>query len=414
MFYALAELLQQYDIPGVGLLHYISFRAGAAFVLALLIAMPLGGRIIHYLRRHQIGESIRNLGLAGQNEKAGTPTMGGIIIVAATLIPVLLLTNLKNVYIVIMLVSTLWLGILGAMDDYTKVFAHKKEGIRGRVKIAGQVALGLFVGTMIFLSPQIGIRTPTDQVVRNSAESVDLTTARERAVRLNPVEKSLETTIPFVKDNELNYRELIPIEGTPGHILAWALFVLVVVFIITAVSNGANLTDGLDGLAVGVSVPIATTLGLLAYVSGNIIFANYLRIMYIPNAGELVVFMSAFVGALVGFLWFNSYPALVFMGDTGSLTIGGVVAVYAILVRKELLLPILCGIFLMESLSVIVQVGYFKYSRLRTGTGKRLLLMSPLHHHYQKKGMPEPRIVNRFLIISLLLAVLTIVTLKIR
>lgn len=407
MFYHLYVLFEGWDIPGLGLLYYLSFRTGMAFLLALLLLLVFGEPLIRSLRRKQIGEEIRDLGLEGQKSKQGTPTMGGLLIVGATLIPTLLFANLSNAYVLIMLVSIVWLGLLGGLDDYIKVFKHNKAGLKGWYKVIGQVTLGLFVALMLLLSPETGVRARSvkaDAVV--VTETVETTTPS--------LEKDLTTTIPFVKNNEFDYHWLIPIDGTAGKVGVWLLFALIVVVIVTSVSNGANLTDGLDGLAAGVSVPIVAVLGLFAYLSGNVIYASYLNIAHIPNVGELVVFMGAFVGALVGFLWFNGFPARIFMGDTGSLTIGGVIGVFAILVRKELLLPILCGIFLVESLSVMLQVSYFKYTRIRYGEGRRIFLMSPLHHHYQKKGIPEPRIVLRFWIVGLLLAVLTIVTLKIR
>ncbi|MGP1460306.1 MAG: phospho-N-acetylmuramoyl-pentapeptide-transferase [Bacteroides sp.] len=423
MFYQLYLLFEGWDIPGLGLLQYLSFRAGMAFLVSLLLLIPFGHRVIRLLQRNQIGEEIRDLGLEGQMSKKGTPTMGGLLIVAATLLPTLLFANLSNAYLLIMLVSTLWLGFLGGLDDYIKVFKHKKAGLNGWCKVAGQVALGLFVALVLFLSSETGVRPQPKAellqpaIVADAPQSEPEIEAEESSVQqtpLPPLDKALTTTIPFFKNNELDYRWLVPFSGTLGDVVAWLLFALIVVLIVTSVSNGANLTDGLDGLAAGVSVPIVAVLGLFAYLSGNVIYASYLNIEHIPNVGELLVYMGALVGALVGFLWYNGYPARIFMGDTGSLTIGGVIGVFAVLVRKELLLPILCGIFLIESLSVMLQVLYFKYTRIRFGEGRRIFLMSPLHHHYQKKGVPEPRIVLRFWIVSLLLAVLTIVTLKVR
>ena len=425
MFYYLYLLFEGWNIPGLGLLQYLSFRAGMAFVFALLLLMPFGAKVIRLLQRRQIGEDIRDLGLAGQMEKKGTPTMGGILIVAATLLPTLLFANLSNAYLLIMLISTLWLGLLGGVDDYIKVFKHRKAGLKARYKVVGQVALGIFVALVLFLSPDTGIRPQSvgdkGVVEQNIVETgLEDTFSQEAAqgggeeLQLPPLDKALTTTIPFFKNNELDYRWFVPFSGTLGDVVAWLLFALIVVMIVTSVSNGANLTDGLDGLAAGVSVPIVAVLGLFAYLSGNVIYASYLNIAHIPNVGELLVYMGALVGALVGFLWFNGYPAKIFMGDTGSLMIGGVIGVFAVLVRKELMLPILCGVFLIESLSVVLQVSYFKYTRMRFGEGRRIFLMSPLHHHYQKKGSPEPRIVLRFWIVSLLLAVLTIVTLKVR
>ena len=423
MFYQLYLLFEGWDIPGLGLLQYLSFRAGMAFLVSLLLLIPFGQRVIRLLQRNQIGEEIRDLGLEGQMSKKGTPTMGGLLIVVATLLPTLLFANLSNAYLLIMLVSTIWLGFLGGLDDYIKVFKHKKAGLNGWCKVAGQIALGLFVALVLFLSSETGVRPQPKAeplqpaIVADAPRSEPEIETEESAVQqtpLPPLDKALTTTIPFFKNNELDYRWLVPFSGTLGDVVAWLLFALIVVFIVTSVSNGANLTDGLDGLAVGVSVPIVAVLGLFAYLSGNVIYASYLNIEHIPNVGELLVYMGALVGALVGFLWYNGYPARIFMGDTGSLTIGGVIGVFAVLVRKELLLPILCGIFLIESLSVMLQVLYFKYTRIRFGEGRRIFLMSPLHHHYQKKGIPEPRIVLRFWIVSLLLAVLTIVTLKVR
>lgn len=422
MFYHLYLLFEGWDIPGLGLLQYLSFRAGMAFLVSLLLLIPFGHRVIRRLQRNQIGEEIRDLGLEGQMAKKGTPTMGGLLIVAATLLPTLLFANLSNAYLLIMLVATLWLGLLGGLDDYIKVFKHRKAGLNGWCKVAGQVALGLFVALVLFLSPETGVRPQTvkarvlqEEVVKDTVVANGEGDGSEVAPSTLPaLDKALTTTIPFFKNNELDYRWLVPFSGTLGDVVAWLLFAVVVVLIVTSVSNGANLTDGLDGLAAGVSVPIVAVLGLFAYLSGNVIYASYLNIAHIPNVGELLVYMGALVGALVGFLWYNGYPARIFMGDTGSLTIGGVIGVFAILVRKELMLPILCGVFLVESLSVMMQVAYFKYTRLRFGEGRRIFLMSPLHHHYQKKGIPEPRIVLRFWIVGLLLAVLTIVTLKVR
>ena len=406
MFYHLYLLFEDWDIPGLGLLQYLSFRTGMAFLFALLLLIPFGDKVIGLLRRNQIGEEVRDLGLEGQLAKRGTPTMGGVLILGATLIPTLLFANLTNTYLLIMLVALVWFGLLGGMDDYIKVFKRKKAGLHGYYKLAGQSLLGIFVAVMLFVSPETDLRL-------NSSGQEETTYSASTEVMPSHLDKELTTTIPFMKNNELNYRSLFP-EGKMGAILGWALFAVIIIFVVTALSNGANLTDGLDGLAAGVSVPVVVVLGIFAYLSGNVIYATYLNIVYIPNVGELMIFMGAFVGALVGFLWFNSYPAEIFMGDTGSLTIGGVIGVFAILVRKELMLPLLCGIFLIESLSVILQVSYFKYTKMRYGVGRRIFLMSPLHHHYQKKKVPESRIVSRFWIVSILLAVLTVVTLKIR
>ena len=392
---------------------YISFRAAAAIILSLLIVIIFGRSIIDFLRRKQIGEEIRDLGLQGQLQKKGTPTMGGVIILVAILVPMLLFGKLDNVYIQLLLVSAVWLGLLGGLDDYIKVFRHRKEGLKGRFKIVGQVGLGVIVGTTMWLSPDIVVREKVTQPVQTvylNEDGTVLETVQRHVVVSSESLKTTQTTIPFVKNNEFDYGWL-----TGGNSVAtWILYVLVAIFVVTAVSNGANLTDGLDGLATGVSVPIVAVLGVLAYLSGHIVYADYLNIMYIPGSGEMVVFAAALVGALVGFLWYNSFPAQIFMGDTGSLAIGGVIAVFALCIRKELLLPLLCGVFLVESFSVMMQVGWFKYTKRRYGEGRRILLMSPVHHHYQKKGIFETKIVLRFWIISLLLAAITLVTLKIR
>ena len=386
---------------------------GMGTVFALLIVIIFGRKIIDFLRRKQIGEEIRDLGLQGQLQKKGTPTMGGVIILVAILVPMLLFGKLDNVYIQLLLVSTVWLGLIGGLDDYIKVFRHRKEGLKGRFKIVGQVGLGVIVGTTMWLSPDIVVREKVTQPVQTvylNENGTVLETVQRHVVVSSESLKTTQTTIPFVKNNEFDYGWL-----TGGNSTAtWLLYVLVAIFVVTAVSNGANLTDGLDGLATGVSVPIVAVLGVLAYLSGHIVYADYLNIMYIPDSGELVVFAAALVGALVGFLWYNSFPAQIFMGDTGSLAIGGVIAVFALCIRKELLLPLLCGVFLVESFSVMMQVGYFKYTKRRYGEGRRILLMSPVHHHYQKKGIFETKIVLRFWIISLLLAAITLVTLKIR
>ena len=412
MFYSIfKDLDHATDLPGMGMFQYISFRSAAAIILSLLIAIVFGKRIINMLRRKQIGEDIRDLGLEGQLQKKGTPTMGGIIIILAVVVPVLLFGKLSNVYIQLMLVSTLWLGFIGGLDDYIKVFRHNKQGLNGRFKVVGQVGLGIIIGTMMWASDDIVVRdkvveTQTVQYIEDGrVSSFD----QERVISTTP-KKSTETTIPFMKNSELNYNVFTGGNDTA----AWILYILVAIFIITAVSNGANLTDGLDGLLTGVSVPIVLVLGILAYLSGHIVYSDYLNIMYIPDSGELVIFASAFAGALIGFLWYNSYPAQIFMGDTGSLTIGGIIAVFALCIRKELLLPLLCGVFLMEAVSVMLQVSYFKYTKRKYGEGRRILLMSPLHHHYQKRGIFETKIMIRFFIISLLLSALTLVTLKIR
>ena len=414
MLYHLFRYLDEaYDLPGSGMFQYISFRAAAAIILSLLIVIIFGRSIIDFLRRKQIGEEIRDLGLQGQLQKTGTPTMGGVIILVAILVPMLLFGKLDNVYIQLLLVSTVWLGLIGGLDDYIKVFRHRKEGLKGRFKIVGQVGLGVIVGTTMWLSPDIVVREKVTQPVQTvylNENGTVLETVQRHVVVSSESLKTTQTTIPFVKNNEFDYGWL-----TGGNSVAtWILYVLVAIFVVTAVSNGANLTDGLDGLATGVSVPIVAVLGVLAYLSGHIVYADYLNIMYIPGSGEMVVFAAALVGALVGFLWYNSFPAQIFMGDTGSLAIGGVIAVFALCIRKELLLPLLCGVFLVESFSVMMQVGWFKYTKRRYGEGRRILLMSPVHHHYQKKGIFETKIVLRFWIISLLLAAITLVTLKIR
>ena len=414
MLYHLFRYLDEaYDLPGSGMFQYISFRAAAAIILSLLIVIIFGRSIIDFLRRKQIGEEIRDLGLQGQLQKKGTPTMGGVIILVAILVPMLLFGKLDNVYIQLLLVSTVWLGLIGGLDVYIKVFRHRKEGLKGRFKIVGQVGLGVIVGTTMWLSPDIVVREKVTQPVQTvylNENGTVLETVQRHVVVSSESLKTTQTTIPFVKNNEFDYGWL-----TGGNSVAtWILYVLVAIFVVTAVSNGANLTDGLDGLATGVSVPIVAVLGVLAYLSGHIVYADYLNIMYIPGSGEMVVFAAALVGALVGFLWYNSFPAQIFMGDTGSLAIGGVIAVFALCIRKELLLPLLCGVFLVESFSVMMQVGWFKYTKRRYGEGRRILLMSPVHHHYQKKGIFETKIVLRFWIISLLLAAITLVTLKIR
>ena len=414
MLYHLFKYLDEaYDLPGSGMFQYISFRAAAAIILSLLIVIIFGRRIIDFLRRRQIGEDIRDLGLQGQLQKKGTPTMGGVIILVAILVPMLLFGKLDNVYVQLLLVSTVWLGLIGGLDDYIKVFRHRKEGLKGRFKIVGQVGLGIIVGTTMWLSPQIVVRDKVTQPVQTVYMNPDgsvIESVQRNVVLSSESLKTTQTTIPFVKNNEFDYGWL-----TGGNETAtWLLYVVVAILVVTAVSNGANLTDGLDGLVTGVSVPIVAVLGALAYLSGHIVYADYLNIMYIPDSGELVVYAAALVGALVGFLWYNSFPAQIFMGDTGSLSIGGVIAVFALCIRKELLLPLLCGVFLVESFSVMLQVGWFKYTKHKYGEGRRILLMSPIHHHYQKKGIFETKIVTRFWIISLLLAAITLVTLKIR
>lgn len=413
MLYYLLENLEKYhDFPGSGLYKYLSFRAGLALMLSLLISTIYGKRIILFLRRKQIGETVRDLGLQGQNEKAGTPTMGGIIIILATLIPVLLLGKLDNVYTILLIIATVWMGTIGFLDDYIKTFRKNKDGLKGRFKVLGQVGLGIIVGATLYFNDAVTVKNEKMSLRKARTEVVaQNTTTIEQPV---PEVKSTKTTIPFVKNNEFDYADLIAWTGNNYHNYVWFVFIPIVILIVTAVSNGANLTDGIDGLAAGSSAIIVLTLGIFAWISGNIIFSEYLNIMYIPRVGELTVFIAAFAGALVGFLWYNTYPAQVFMGDTGSLTIGGIIAVIAIAVRKELLIPVLCGIFLIENLSVILQVAYFKYTKKKYGEGKRIFLMSPLHHHYQKKGYHESKIVMRFLIVGIFLAVISIVTLKLR
>ena len=414
MLYSLFRYLDEaYDIPGSGMFQYISFRSALAVILALLITIIFGRSIIRMLRRHQIGEEIRDLGLEGQLSKRGTPTMGGVLILLAVLVPTLLVGRLDNIYVQLMLVSTVWLGGIGFLDDYIKTFRHKKEGLKGRFKIVGQVGLGIIVGSVMCFSQDVVVREKIDgqvEVTYTDEAGQTVVTQVQRSVIDSEPQKVANTTIPFVKDNEFDYGWVVG----GDELMTWILYIVVAIFIVTAVSNGANLTDGLDGQLTLVSVPIVIVLGALAYLSGHIIYADYLNIMYIPDASELVVFAAAMGGALLGFLWYNSFPAQIFMGDTGSLSIGGIIAVFALCIRKELLLPLLCGIFLVESVSVMVQVGWFKYTRRRYGEGRRLLLMSPLHHHYQKKGLFETKIVMRFFIVSILLCAMTLVTLKIR
>ena len=424
MFYYLFHYLDQhFNFPGAGVFQYISFRAALALLTSLIITMVFGKRIINFIRRKQIGETVRELGLAGQNEKSGTPTMGGLIILAAIIIPTLLFAKIHNIYIVIMLISTVWLGSIGFIDDYIKVFKKNKEGLKGKFKIVGQIGIGLIVGAVFYFHPDVVIKeriTSNSQIsyVNNFEELTskpkDLTIPKYASKSI----KTIKTTIPFVKNNEFDYTKVLSFMGDNAVKYGWLIFIPFVILIVTAVSNGANITDGIDGLAAGTSAIIGTTLGILAYVSGNTVFADYLNIMYIPNTGELVVFMAAFVGACVGFLWYNAFPAQVFMGDTGSLAIGGIIAVYAIAIRKELLIPILCGVFLVENISVILQVYYFKYQKRKHGLefakANRLFKMAPLHHHYQKSGFHESKIVMRFFIIGIMLAALTIITLKLR
>ena len=410
MLYYLFEFLDQNtNLPGTGLFQYISVRSALAFAFSLLISTIYGRKIIDKLRNLQVGESVRDLGLEGQIQKQGTPTMGGLIIILATLIPVFLFAKLDNIYIIILIVTTVWMGAIGFIDDYIKVFKKNKEGLKGRFKIVGQVGLGVFVGLMLYFNPDVVIKEKLRQ--GEVVISQDITVSSNR---FSDAEKSTKTTIPFVKNNEFDYANLLTWMGDWTKDYIWLFFVIVVIFIITAVSNGANLTDGIDGLAAGSSAIIVLALAIFAWVSGNIIFADYLNVMYIPNSGEITIFISAFVGGLVGFLWYNTYPAQVFMGDTGSLTIGAVIAVIALSVRKEFLVPILAGIFLAENMSVVLQVSYFKYTRKKSGVGKRIFLMAPLHHHYQKRGYHESKIVTRFWIVGILLAVISILTLKVR
>ncbi len=405
LYYLFRYLHEHFHVPGTGVFQYTTFRAGLAVVISLLIAQFFGGRLIRMLQKKQVGESIRDLGLQGQNEKKGTPTMGGLIILLAILVPVLLLARLRNIYIILMLLSTVWLGLIGFLDDYIKVFRKNKEGLSGRFKVLGQVGLGLTVGWVLFFSNEVTVR---QYLLPNGALSeVD-------ASKVYHDVHMMITTVPFMKNNELNYGDLFANAGTFFNGLYAIFYIPIVIFLITAISNGANLTDGLDGLAAGTSAIIGVTLAIFAFVSGNALLADYLDVMFIPDSGELVIFCTAFVGACIGFLWYNSYPAQVFMGDTGSLALGGIITVLALIVRKELLIPILCGVFIIENLSVVVQVGWFKYTRKRYGEGRRLLRMSPLHHHYQKLGYHESKIVSRFWIVGIMLAVITLVTLKLR
>ena len=399
MIYFLFEYLElKYQLPGASLFQYLSFRSALAFIFSLMLSIKYGKNIINFLRKKQIGESVRDLGLIGQKEKSGTPTMGGLIIIMATIIPVLLFSNFKNIYIIILIFTTIWLGFIGFADDYIKIFKKNKKGLKGKFKLIGQISLGLIIGLILFYHPDVTIK---------DRQQID---GLEKKIEY----KSTKTTVPFLKDNELDYSYLIPWSGQKSQKFSLIVFVFFFVLIISAVSNGANLTDGIDGLAAGSSVIITLTLGVFAWVSGNIIFSEYLNVMYIPRVSEIVIFISAFIGGLIGFLWYNAFPAQIFMGDTGSLTIGGIIAVIAIIVRKELLLPLICGIFLIETLSVIIQVSYFKYTKNKSGNGKRVFLMSPIHHHFQKLGYHESKIVVRFWIIGILMAILSLITLKIR
>ncbi len=418
LYYLFNYLDQHYHLPGAGMFQYISFRSALSVITALFIALVIGKKVIAVLQKKQVGESIRNLGLDGQMSKQGTPTMGGLIILISLLVPVLLFADLTNIYVILLVITAVWLGFLGFLDDYIKVFKKDKAGLHGKFKIFGQISLGMIVAWTMLTHQDIRIREKVPVLSSDfNNEVIDSLNASIPSSTTGFVYqdvKSSVTTIPFVKDNEFDYHWLLPFSGKVWDYLVWGLFALVVIFIVTAISNGTNITDGLDGLAAGSSAIVGGTLAILAYVSGNMITADYLGIMYIPLTGEMVVYISAFIGALVGFLWYNTFPAQVFMGDTGSLSIGGIIAVFSILIRKELLIPILCGVFILENFSVLIQVFWFKYSKMKYGVGRRIFLMAPLHHHYQKKGYPEPKIVTRFWIIGIFLAVLTLVTLKIR
>ncbi len=421
MLYYLFEYLQnEFNVPGAGLFQYITFRSGAAVVLSLIISMVYGGKIIRSLKKMQVGETVRDLNLAGQKEKEGTPTMGGFIIILSILIPCLLFAKLDNIYIIVMLISTIWLMLIGFADDYIKVFKKNKAGLKSGAKVIGQIGLGVFVGIIMLVNDDITIRMPLSEAEAGNYEVIKSYKTTLPTLNSSPIEKEYAyvkttmTNVPFFKGNQFDYRDLVQFAGDNYKILLHILFVIMVIFVVTAVSNAANLTDGLDGLAAGVSAIIGATLGILAYVSGNNIIADYLNIYYIPNSSELVIYAACFLGGCIGFLWYNSFPAKVFMGDTGSLTIGGVIAVMAILLRKELLLPILCGIFVLENLSVMIQVSYFKYTKKKYGEGRRIFKMSPLHHHYQKLGMHEAKIAVRFWIVGIVLAIITIITLKVR
>jgi len=419
LYYLFQYLDQAYNLPGAGVFQFLSFRAGMTIILSLLITMAFGRFIVRFLLKLQVGETVRNLGLEGQKSKEGTPTMGGLIILLGILLPVLLFARLENIYIILMLLSTVWMGVIGFLDDYIKIFKQNKKGLAGRFKIFAQIGLGVIVGATLFFNDDVLVRKEIDHPGTKSQEEIEQNEAYQITdfngnVHVQEDVKQPVTTIPFVKNNELNYADILAFLGGNYNKWAFLVYIPIVIFIVMAVSNGANLTDGLDGLATGTSAIIGATLGVFAYVSGNVIFSNYLNIMFIPYSGELVVYSAGFIGACVGFLWYNAYPAQVFMGDTGSLAIGGIIAALAVIVRKELLIPILCGIFLVENLSVMIQVAYFKYTRYRYGEGSRIFLMTPLHHHYQKKSMPEAKIVTRFWIVGILLAVLTVVTLKLR
>ncbi len=415
MLYHLIEYLRQdYDIPGLRLFQYITFRTSLAIIISVIITTVYGRRLINYLQKKQVGETVRNLGLEGQMQKQGTPTMGGLIILLGILVPTLLLANLTNVYVILMIITTVWMGAVGFLDDYIKVFKKNKEGLAGKFKVVGQVGLGLIIGYTMYFNPNIVVRQTVSDTEKPAANAPIILREKGGDYYYTQDVKSTKTNVPFYKKNEFDYAKVLKFMGDGYEKYALAVFLLCVVIIVTGVSNGANITDGIDGLATGTSAIIGITLGLLAYVSGNTVIADYLNIMYIPNSGELMIFAGAFVGACVGFLWYNSYPAQVFMGDTGSLAIGGIIAAFAIMIRKEWLIPILCGVFLIEIMSVMIQVSYFKYTKKRFGEGRRVFLMSPLHHHYQKKGYHESKIVTRFWIVSILLAIITIITLKVR
>lgn len=418
MLYYLFRYLDQLDVPGAGIFNFISSRSAAAIITSLFISLLIGKRIILYLQKRQIGETVRNLGLEGQFQKTGTPSMGGLIILASIIIPTLLFAKLDNIYVILMLITTIWLGLIGFLDDYIKIFKKNKAGLQGRFKLIGQITLGFIVGVVLFFSDDVIIVEKVSFSDLSDMERVELLDPAAQENMPGEIDirrKSTKTTIPFIKNNEFNYEWLVSfIDEEKRQLWTWLVFVMIVIFIVTSVSNGANLTDGLDGLATGVSAIIGSALGILAYVSSNMIYAEYLSIMFIPGSEELVIFAGAFVGATIGFLWYNSFPAQVFMGDTGSLALGGIIAVFAITIRKELIIPILCGIFLIENLSVVMQVSWFKHTKRKYGEGRRIFLMAPLHHHYQKKGYPEPKIVTRFWIVAIILAVISIVTLKIR
>ncbi|MBC8146414.1 MAG: phospho-N-acetylmuramoyl-pentapeptide-transferase [Bacteroidetes bacterium] len=416
MFYWLYELLSEYDIPGIGMIPGISFRSAGAIILSLIITTAFGKKMIRFLQQKQIGEEVRDLGLEGQMQKKGTPTMGGIIILSAIIIPTLLFARLNNVYILLMLVTTAFLGLIGFIDDYIKVFLKNKKGLAGKFKILGQISLGIFVAATLFISEEVVVRENVKDINGQDLQEIVVDTETGGQVLRIVTEdiKSTKTTIPFIKKNEFNYEWIVAFAGEAASWLKWLVYAFAIILIITAVSNAANLTDGIDGLATGTSAISGATLGILAYVSGNIIYSDYFNIMYIPNIGELTIFMAAFIGATVGFLWYNSYPAQVFMGDTGSLALGGILAVFSIIIRKEILIPLLCGIFLIENLSVMIQVSWFKYTKKKHGAGRRVFLMSPIHHHFQKKGIPEAKIVTRFWIVGIALAVITVLTLKMR